>query len=232
MNDSVAQRLRAVVERIRAAEAAAGRAPGSVRLLAVSKAQPLEPVREAWVAGQRAFGENYLQEALEKIRALQSLDIEWHFIGRIQGNKTRALAQHFAWVHSLDDARHARRLSDQRPAELPPLQACIQVNVSGETRKGGMPPDRVGGLLDACDGLAGLRVRGLMAIPAPAGTEAQRHAPLRALRELRDRLAQPQRPLEVLSMGMSDDLEAAVAEGSTLVRIGTAIFGPRNYGKR
>jgi hypothetical protein len=231
MNDSVAQRLHAVAGRIRAAETAAGRAPGSVRLLAVSKTHAQARVREAWEAGQRAFGESYLQEALEKLRALADLDLEWHFIGRIQANKTRSIAEHFAWVQGLDDPRHARRLSEQRPPGLPPLQVCIQVNVSGEASKGGVVPAEAAALLEFCEGLPRLRVRGLMAIPAPADDEAGRRAPLRALRELRDRLARPGRPLDTLSMGMSDDLEAAVAEGSTLVRIGTAIFGPRDYGK-
>jgi pyridoxal phosphate enzyme (YggS family) len=220
-----------VQERIRKAEAAAGRTPGSVQLLAVSKTQGSERIREAWEAGQRRFGESYLQEAVEKIGQLRDLDIEWHFIGRIQSNKTRTIAEHFAWVHGLCDAKHARRLSEQRPAGLPPLDVCIQVNVSGEASKGGLEPDTVTGFLEQCRGLPGLRIRGLMAIPAPADSPEEQHPPLRALRQLRDRLARPELPLETLSMGMSADLEAAVAEGATIVRIGTAIFGPRHYAK-
>jgi pyridoxal phosphate enzyme (YggS family) len=231
MTDEVARRLDAVRTRIRAAEQAANRPPGSVRLLAVSKTQPVAAIRAAWQAGQQAFGENYLQEALDKIRALEDADLEWHFIGRLQTNKTRPVAEHFAWVHGLEDARQARRLSDQRPPERPPLQVCIQVNVSGEASKGGVAPERVAELLAACAELPGLRLRGLMTIPAPAAAAVDQRTPLRLLRELRDRLARPDLPLDTLSMGMSSDLEAAVAEGSTLVRIGTAIFGPRDYGK-
>jgi len=227
----VAQRLKTVQERIRNAEVTAGRAPGSVDLLAVSKTQSGDKIRQAWEAGQRMFGESYLQEAVEKIGQLRNLAIEWHFIGRIQSNKTRTIAEHFDWVHSLSDARHARRLSEQRPAQLAPLNACIQVNVSGEASKGGMEPGAVATLLKLCGDLPGLNVRGLMAIPAPADTPEAQRAPLSALRELRDRLKRTGLPLQTLSMGMSADLEAAVAEGSTIVRIGTAIFGPRNYAK-
>ena len=215
-------------ERIHNAEAASGRAPGSVELLAVSKTQGSDKIRQAWEAGQRMFGESYLQEAVEKVRQLRDLAIEWHFIGRIQSNKTRTIAEHFAWVHGLSNAKHARRLSEQRPAQLSPLNACVQVNVSGEASKGGLEPDAVAAFLEHCGELPGLRIRGLMAIPAPANSPEAQHAPLRALRELRDRLAQSGLPLQTLSMGMSADLEAAVAEGATIVRIGTAIFGPRN----
>jgi pyridoxal phosphate enzyme (YggS family) len=229
--DSTAQRLGRVRERIRAAASAAGRDPASVHLLAVSKTVPVAKIWEAIRAGQRVFGENYLQEALEKIDALARQPIEWHYIGRVQGNKTRAIAEHFAWLHSLTDARHARRLSDQRPAGLPPLNVCIQVNVSGEASKGGVEPGAVAALLDSCRGLPRLRVRGLMAIPAPAADPQAQRVPLRLLRELRDRLQQPEQPLDTLSMGMSGDLEAAIAEGATWVRVGTAIFGPRDYGQ-
>lgn len=215
--------------RIRNAEAAVGRASGSVELLAVSKTQDSDKIRQAWKAGQRMFGESYLQEAIEKIGQLQDLAIEWHFIGRIQSNKTRIIAEHFSWVHGLSNAKHARRLSEQRPAHLPPLNACVQVNVSGEASKGGLEPDTVAAFLEHCSELPGLRILGLMAIPAPADSPRAQHAPLRALRELRDRLARPGLPLQTLSMGMSADLEAAVEEGATIVRIGTAIFGPRNY---
>ena len=232
VTDSVAQRLIRVQERIRKAEAEAGRTAGSVALLAVSKTQGSDKIRQAWEAGQRRFGESYLQEAVEKIDQLQDLAIEWHFIGRIQSNKTRTIAERFAWVHGLSDIKHARRLSEQRPPQLSPLNACIQVNVSGEASKGGLEPDAMAPFLEQCRKLPGLRIQGLMAIPAPADTPAAQHLPLRALRELRDRLARPGLPLQTLSMGMSADLEAAVAEGATIVRIGTAIFGPRNYVKQ
>jgi len=225
--DTVAARLAAVQGRIRAAERRFGRAEGSVTLLAVSKVQPASAIRAAFAAGQTAFGESYVQEALGKMAELADLACEWHFIGRIQGNKTRPIAERFAWVHSLCDLHHARRLCDQRPAQLPPLQACIQVNTSGEASKEGLAPAEVAGFLAGCAGLDRLRIRGLMTLPAPASDEEAQRRPLRALRELRDRLASPAQPLEVLSMGMSDDLEAAVAEGATLVRIGTAVFGPR-----
>ena len=231
MVDSVAQRLETVRQRIRTAEAGAGRNPGSVALLAVSKTQSGDRVRLIWNAGQRAFGESYLQEALAKIEQLRALAIEWHFIGRIQSNKTRPIAENFAWVHSLCDSKHARRLNNQRPEGLPPLNVCIQVNVSGETSKSGLAPDAAGDLLEHCLELPRLRVRGLMTIPAASkGPQAQR-TPFRALRKLRDRLVRPGVPLDTLSMGMSADLEAAIAEGATLVRVGTAIFGPRHYGE-
>jgi pyridoxal phosphate enzyme (YggS family) len=223
-------RLREVQARIRAAVERAQRPPGSVALLAVSKAHGADAVRAAYAAGQRAFGESYVQEAIEKIALLADLDdIEWHFIGRIQANKTRQIATHFDWVHSLSDPAHARRLSEQRPTELPPLKVCIQVNVSGETTKGGVEPDEVAAVIAACEALPGLDVRGLMTLPAPAENEDAQRAPFRAMRVLRDRLANPNRPLACLSMGMSDDLEAAILEGATLVRVGTAVFGPRSY---
>lgn len=226
----IAMRLRDVRERMAVAAARAGRAPESISLLAVSKTFGSEAVRAAYGAGQRAFGENYVQEALGKIAQLADLtDIEWHFIGRIQANKTRQIATHFHWVHGLVDFDHARRLSEQRPAGWPPLQVCIQVNLSGEDSKAGVAPREVGDLIAACATLQGLRVRGLMALPAALEGEAAQRVPFRALRALRDRLAMPGLPLECLSMGMSADLEAAILEGATLVRIGTAIFGGRSY---
>ena len=225
----IAARLEEVRARIRDAAIGAGRSPESVRLVAVSKLHDAAAIRAAFAAGQRAFGENYVQEALDKQAALADLPIEWHFIGRIQANKTGAIAQHFDWVHGLCDVGHARRLSAQRPAGAPPLHACIQVNLSGEPSKAGVQPAAVPDLLDACADLPGIRVVGLMTLPAPVeGLELQRR-PFRALCELRDRLATPEQPLYCLSMGMSDDLEAAVTEGATLVRIGTAVFGPRSY---
>jgi pyridoxal phosphate enzyme (YggS family) len=223
----VRSHLAEVLARIRAAEQRYGRPAGSVGLVAVSKRQPAAAIRAAYLAGQRAFGENYVQEALAKQDELADLDIEWHFIGRIQANKTRQIAERFAWVHSLCDARHAQRLDAQRPAALAPLQVCIQVNTSGEASKEGLAPEAVGELLDACAGLEHLSVRGLMTLPAPAQDLAEQRRPLGALRDVRDRLATPGQPLDTLSMGMSDDLEAAIAEGATLVRIGTAVFGPR-----
>ena len=225
---AVAAHLAAVQQRIRAAESRFGREPGSVALLAVSKRQSVGAIRAAQAAGQLAFGENYLQEALAKMTDLADLPLEWHFIGEIQANKTRQIAAHFSWVHGLADAHHAERLSRQRPPGLPPLKACLQINVSGEATKNGVPPEEAAPLLAACRQLPGLEVVGLMAMPAPAVGEAAQRQPFLALRQLRDRLASPDCPLRELSMGMSDDLEAAIAEGATLVRIGTAIFGARS----
>ncbi|MEA3278480.1 MAG: YggS family pyridoxal phosphate-dependent enzyme [Pseudomonadota bacterium] len=223
----VAGHLARVLERIRAAERRFGREPGSVALLAVSKRQEAAKISAAFAAGQRAFGESYLQEAVEKMDALKDLALQWHFIGRIQGNKTRQIAERFSWVHSLCDLRHARRLSEQRPRRLQPLKACVQVNLSGEPSKGGIPPESVSDLLEECDALPNLEIAGLMTLPAPAESEARQRRPFRELRRLRDGLKTPDRPLGVLSMGMSDDLEAAIAEGVTIVRVGTAVFGPR-----
>jgi hypothetical protein len=223
----VADRLESVRARIERAARDAGRDPAEIRLLAVSKTRPPEEIRALYALGQHAFGENYPQEAEAKVEALADLAIEWHHIGRIQSNKTRLLAAHFAWVHGLADPRHARRLSDQRPSHLPPLNLCIQVNVSGELSKGGVHPAEVEPLARDVAGLPGVRLRGLMAIPEPASDPAAQRRPFRQLRELRDRLNARGLELDTLSMGMSDDLEAAVAEGATLVRIGTALFGPR-----
>lgn len=223
----VAERLTVVRERIAAAEARFGRPAGSVRLLAVSKVQPPEKLRAAFAAGQRAFGESYPQEAEDKQDRLADLDAEWHFIGRIQSNKTRALAERFAWLHSLADLRHARRLGAQRPGALGPLRCCVQVNLSGEASKGGIAPDALAGFVAACDEIGGLRLEGLMTLPAPAEGLAGQRRPFAALRRLRDTAATPERPLATLSMGMTDDLEAAIAEGATMVRLGTAVFGPR-----
>jgi pyridoxal phosphate enzyme (YggS family) len=224
----VAVKLERVRERIRAAEERFGREPNSVALLAVSKKQAAAKVRAAFMAGQKSFGESYAQEALAKMDELGDLGAQWHFIGRIQGNKTRQITERFDWVHGLCDLKHAKRLSEQRAANLPPLAACVQVNLDAEPGKAGLAPKDVAGFIAACEGLHGLRLVGLMTLPAPEqGEEAQRQ-PFRRLRELRDRLATPSLPLPVLSMGMSADLEAAIAEGATVVRVGTAIFGPRN----
>jgi hypothetical protein len=223
------QRLADVRQRIQQACQAAGRDPARVGLLAVSKLQPAQAVRQAEQAGQQAFGENYVQEALDKMAALADLRgaIEWHLIGPLQSNKTRVVAEAFDWVHSVDRLKIAQRLSDQRPAQLPPLNVCLQVNISGEASKSGLLPQEVAQVAAAVAALPRLRLRGLMAIPGLAqGLQAQQ-APHRALRLLQQDLNQRGLALDTLSMGMSDDLEAAVAEGSTMVRVGTAIFGAR-----
>ena len=231
----ISANLQAVHARIDAAARAVGRDIAEVSLLAVSKTWPADCVRAAAAAGQRAFGENYVQEGLAKIQASSGLrreGIEWHLIGPLQSNKTREVAEHFDWVHSVDRLKIAQRLSEQRPADLPPLQVCLQVNISGEASKSGVAPEGVPALARAVAALPRLRLRGLMSIPQPAPNEAARRAPHRALRELRDALmtGNPSLQLDVLSMGMSDDLEAAIAEGATLVRVGTAIFGRRDHG--
>ncbi|MAA75075.1 MAG: YggS family pyridoxal phosphate-dependent enzyme [Salinisphaeraceae bacterium] len=206
----------------------AGRARDSVTLMAVSKTRPADAVRAAAAAGQRDFGENYLQEALEKISALRGEPLVWHFIGPIQSNKTRDIASHFDWVHSVDRLKIARRLSSQRPEDRPPLNICLQVNISGEASKSGVAPAEAAALAGEIARLPGLRLRGLMAIPEP--DSATPGAPFAALRELQAEIARglgASGELDTLSMGMSDDFPAAIAEGATIVRIGTAIFGPR-----
>jgi pyridoxal phosphate enzyme (YggS family) len=225
--EQVAGKLAAV--RVRIAEAAqrAGRNPAEVRLLAVSKAQPPAAIEAAWMAGQTAFGESYLQEALSKQTALAGRKIGWHFIGPLQANKTRAVAEHFDWVHSVDRERIARRLAEQRPRHLPPLNICIQVNISGEASKSGVLPAHLPALADALRQLEHVRLRGLMAIPAATHDTLAQRRPFRQLRELQEMLQARGHTFDTLSMGMSDDLEAAIAEGATLVRIGTAIFGAR-----
>lgn len=224
---TIQSNLQAVRGRIAAACRAAGRSPDSVRLLAVAKTWPAESVREAFAAGQTAFGENYVQEALTKIRALASLPLEWHFIGPLQSNKTRPVAEHFAWVHSIDRLKIAQRLAAQRPPHLPPLQVCIEVNVSAEGTKSGCTPEALPDLAHAVAALPGLRLRGLMAIPAPSAEPLLARQPFARLRALCEQLRGEGLPLDTLSMGMSDDLEAAIMEGATLVRIGTAVFGQR-----
>lgn len=212
-----------------------GREPTSVSLLAVSKTFGPEAVIEAAEAGQRAFGENYLQEALEKQQAVQALRpdlaLEWHFIGPIQSNKTRPVAEHFAWVHAVDREKIARRLSEQRPAGLPPLNICLQVNVSGEASKSGVSPGELPALAQAVVAMPNLKLRGLMAIPEPADDVDQQRKPFALLRQLQQQLAAIGIATDTLSMGMSSDMQAAIAEGATIVRIGTAIFGKRDYAK-
>jgi pyridoxal phosphate enzyme (YggS family) len=223
--------LHAVSQRIARAAQLAGRDPHSVALLAVSKTFPAEDVRAAHAAGQRMFGENYVQESLTKIEALADLrgSLEWHFIGPLQSNKTRPVAENFDWVHSVDRLKIAQRLAEQRPAHLPPLNVCLQVNVSGEASKAGVTPAEALGTAHAIAALPQLRLRGLMSIPEPADTREEQRAPHRQLRELFQRLCADGLELDTLSMGMSGDLEAAVLEGATIVRVGTAIFGARDY---
>ena len=229
---TIAANLQAVKRRIAAAAHAAGRTAEGVTLLAVSKTFAAEQVRDCAAAGQRAFGENNQQEALDKIEALRklgagALDLEWHFIGPLQSNKTRPIAENFLWVHSVERARVATRLNDARPLALPPLNVCIQVNVSGEASKSGVAPDETVALARAIATLPRLKLRGLMAIPEPTPDRALRRQRFALLRGIQAKLIALGHPLDTLSMGMSDDLEDAIAEGATLVRIGTAIFGRR-----
>jgi len=226
---SVIGNFQQVHSRIASACASAGRPVQAVTLLAVSKTQSAAAVREAVAAGQLAFGENYVQEALDKMAALADLRerLQWHLIGPLQSNKTRVVAEHFDWVHSVDRLKIAQRLSEQRPAHLPPLQLCLQVNISGEASKSGVAPADVPALAQAVAALPRVTLRGLMSIPEPAADLAAQCAPHRALRELLAQLQAQGLGVDTLSMGMSADLEAAVAEGATVVRIGTAIFGAR-----
>jgi len=224
---SIAANLQAVRRRIAAAAKAAGRNPDDIALLAVSKTRSAPCVAEAAHAGQRMFGESYVQESVAKIAELRALGLEWHFIGPLQSNKTRPVAGHFDWVHSVDRPKLAERLAEQRPEALPPLNVCIQVNVSGEESKSGVVPDEVRPLANALATLPRLALRGLMAIPEPSGDEALLRSRFATLRSLRDELNAAGFGLDTLSMGMSDDLEVAIAEGATMVRVGTAIFGVR-----
>jgi len=224
---TIAENSATVLERIAAASRTAGRDPATVGLLAVSKTKPAAALREAAGAGLRDFGENYLQEALDKQLELADLPLVWHFIGPIQSNKTRAIASHFDWVHSVDRLKIAQRLAEQRPPERGPLNICLQVNVSGEASKSGCHPDELPALATAVSQLPNLRLRGLMAIPEPTDDPTSQRAAFARLRTLSEAL---NLGLDTLSMGMSQDLEAAIAEGATWVRIGTALFGARDYG--
>ncbi|WP_338545837.1 YggS family pyridoxal phosphate-dependent enzyme [Pseudomonas benzopyrenica] len=224
---TIAENSATVLERIAAASRTAGRDPATVGLLAVSKTKPAAALREAAAAGLRDFGENYLQEALDKQPALADLPLVWHFIGPIQSNKTRAIASHFDWVHSVDRLKIAQRLAEQRPPERGPLNICLQVNVSGEASKSGCHPDELPALATAVSQLPNLRLRGLMAIPEATDDPASQRAAFARLRTLSETL---NLNLDTLSMGMSQDLEAAIAEGATWVRVGTALFGARDYG--
>lgn len=225
----IADNIQQVHERVARACAQAGRPVRSVTLLVVSKTFGPEAVRAAVAAGEHRFGENYVLEGVEKIAALGELRerLEWHLIGPLQSNKTRVVAEQFDWVHSVDRLKVAQRLSEQRPAHRAPLQVCLQVNISGEPTKSGLRPDEVPELAHAVAALPGLNLRGLMAIPEPAPDFAAQRTPHRALRELLARLQASGLALDTLSMGMSADLEAAIAEGATLVRVGSAIFGSR-----
>jgi len=229
---SIAKQLQVVNARIQAAAAAAGRPAQEVRLLAVSKFFDAACVTEAVQAGQTAFGENYVQEALDKIAALKlaepAVQLEWHFIGPIQSNKTRQIAENFDWVHSVDREKIARRLSEQRPAALSPLNVCLQVNISAEASKSGLSPDELLAVAQAVAAMPGLRLRGLMAIPAPTEVEEEQRMAFRRLRELAEQLTAHGIACDTLSMGMSADMDAAIAEGATMVRVGTAIFGQRS----
>ena len=226
---TIASNLQAVRDAINAAATGAGRQANEISLLAVSKTFAPDALREAYLAGQTRFAESYVQEALDKIAALRDIPIEWHYIGPIQSNKTRAIAENFAWVHSVDRLKIAERLSEQRPAQLPELQVCLQVNISMETSKSGVVPDEAGALAHAIAKLPGLKLRGLMAVPAPSDDFSAQRLPFAQLRRLRNQLNRQGLQLDTLSMGMSHDFAAAIAEGATIVRIGTAIFGVRNY---
>ena len=223
---TIADNIGLVSQRIRAAADAVQRDASSIHLLAVSKTKPAQAVREAYAAGLHDFGENYLQEALGKQADLTDLPLSWHFIGPIQSNKTRAIAENFAWVHSVDRLKIAQRLSEQRPADLPPLNICIQVNVSGEASKSGCTPADLPALATAISALPRLKLRGLMAIPEPTEDRAEQDAAFATVRDLQASL---NLQLDTLSMGMSHDLESAIAQGATWVRIGTALFGARDY---
>jgi len=221
------ERLKSVLARIEAAARGAGRDPASIRLLAVSKQQPAAMIAAAAAAGQREFGENYVQEAVAKVEALGDAGLTWHFIGQLQGNKTRDVAERFQWVHTLDRERIAARLAAQRPHYAGPLDVLLQVNLDAEPGKGGVEPEALSRLAEIVGGLPRLRLRGLMCIPEPAADEASQRRPFQQLRKLLEELNSRGHALETLSMGMSADLEAAVAEGATIVRVGTAVFGPR-----
>jgi PLP dependent protein len=225
----IASSLQAVKDRIAKAAQSADRQASDITLLVASKTHPPERVREAWLAGQTIFGENYLQEALEKRPALADLPIEWHFIGPIQSNKTRRITENFSWVHSVDRVKIADRLAKDRPESLPPLQICLQVNVSGEQSKSGVAPEEVADLAAHVIRLPRLKLRGLMAVPELTTATALQRSQFRILRELFDQLKREGYDLDTLSMGMSEDMDVAIAEGATMVRIGTAILGPRRY---
>ena len=224
----ISDKIAHLLERVRLAAEKSQRAAGSVKVLAVSKTHPAQAVRAAHQCGLQDFGESYLQEALAKMAELGDLPLTWHFIGPIQSNKARLIAEHFAWVHSMDRSKIARRLSDYRPPDLPPLQVCLQVNISGEQSKSGVSLEELPQLAREVVGMPRLQLRGLMAIPAPTTDFAQQRATFASLRLALARIQALAPGMDTLSMGMSDDLEAAIAEGSTMVRVGTDIFGSRD----
>ncbi|AMG59715.1 YggS family pyridoxal phosphate-dependent enzyme [Pantoea vagans] len=227
---SIQQNLQQVRQRIAAAAARCGRAPEEITLLAVSKTKPASAVDEAFAASQIAFGENYVQEGVEKVQALAAHpELAWHFIGPLQSNKSRLVAEHFAWCHTIDRQRIAQRLNDQRPASLPPLNVLIQVNISDENSKSGIMLEAVSELAEQIAALPQLRLRGLMAIPAAESDYSRQLAVCQQMAEAFRLLQQRYPQADTLSLGMSDDMEAAIAAGSTMVRIGTAIFGARDY---
>ena len=225
--NTIAQNIKMIRAQIIAAEKKYSRPPGSVQLLAVSKTRPIEDVEAALAESQIHFGENHLQDALPKIEAIDTSNIDWHFIGPIQSNKTRQIAENFNWVHGIERLKIAQRLSEQRPLELKPLNVCIQVNCSGESSKSGVTVEETLSLAKKVNDLPNLHLRGLMTIPASSNDFEQQRQPFRILRELKDEICESGIELDTLSMGMSNDMEAAIAEGSTMVRIGTAIFGQR-----
>ncbi|MEZ9423810.1 YggS family pyridoxal phosphate-dependent enzyme [Vibrio lentus] len=232
---SIQQNIEQITSQIRSAEQKCGRAPESVQLLAVSKTKPIDVILEAALGGQVAFGENYVQEGVDKVKHFSeqhsNLNLEWHFIGPIQSNKTRPIAESFQWVHSVERDKIAQRLSAQRPSELPPLQVLIQVNTSGEESKSGTSEETVFALAELISSLPNLTLRGLMSIPANVSDYQSQLNAFSQLVELKDKLAAKYPNIDTLSMGMSGDMDAAVEAGSTMVRIGTAIFGARNYAK-
>lgn len=225
--ENIAESLELLLGRIRLTEQKYGRNPGSVKLLAVSKTRIVNDIRAARACGQLDFGENYVQEAVNKILEINDPRLIWHFIGPVQSNKTRQIASHFHWVHGVDRVKIARRLSDARPQHLPPLNICIQVNISNETSKSGVSPEELPQLAAACRGLPNLRLRGLMTLPEPWPDIEQQRIPFRKVRMMLDSITSSEYPLDTLSMGTTNDMEAAIAEGATIVRIGTALFGER-----
>jgi pyridoxal phosphate enzyme (YggS family) len=229
MHQVIESRLESVRSSIAQAVSDYDRPENSVQLLAVSKTRTPDEITTVYNCGQIHFGESYLQEALAKIEQLRDKNIEWHFIGRVQSNKTKPIAENFDWVHSVDKLKYAQRLSDQRPESMAPLNICLQINIDDEESKGGVHPEDAPELVQQISKLPNISLRGLMTIPSPAQDMNKQRTPFKKLRELRDTLATDDLPLETLSMGMSDDMEAAIAEGATIVRVGTAIFGPRNY---
>ncbi len=232
---SIQQNIKDIISQIESAQQKCGRTPNSVQLLAVSKTKPVEAVLEAAQAGQRSFGENYVQEGVDKVLYFQQhhpeLDLEWHFIGPLQSNKTRLIAEHFDWMHTVDRDKIAQRLNDQRPAHLPPLQVLIQVNTSGEASKSGISESEVFELAELISGLPNLMLRGLMSIPENVSDYESQLAAFKKLTNIKQQLAEKYPTIDTLSMGMSGDMEAAIEAGSTIVRIGTAVFGQRNYNK-